>query len=485
MRELKQLISKIDCLQTLGTVNLLIPAIHFDSRLIKEGDLFVAIKGHLVDGHDFIKNAIHLGAKVIVCEDLPENIDNEITYIKVINTSRSLAYLAKEFYKDPSSKLKLVGITGTNGKTTTATLLHKLFTDLGYKVGLISTIENLINETVVPATHTTPNPLALNELLLAMLDEGCDFCFMEVSSHAIVQNRIEGLTFVGGVFTNLTHDHLDFHHTFGEYLKTKKLFFDQLPKNSFALTNGDDKNGMVMLQNTQAFKKSYALRSMADYKGRVLESHFNGMLMNIEDNEIWLRLVGNFNAYNVLAVYGTALLLEQNHAKVLTVLSRVTGADGRFETLISSNKVIGIIDYAHTPDALENVLKTIVGLRMGDAQVITVIGCGGDRDKTKRPEMAEVAVRLSDKVILTSDNPRSEDPKVILEDMEAGIPFNQKRKYFTITDRAEAINAACHLALTGDIVLVAGKGHETYQEVKGVRYPFDDKEVLLKSLNEE
>lgn len=485
MRELKQLLRDIECLQTLGSADLLIPAIQFDSRLIKKGDLFVAINGHKVDGHDFIDKAIRLGAKVIVCEIFPENIDQEVTYIKVKNSSYSLAYLAKEFYDNPSSKIKLVGITGTNGKTTVATLLHKFFTELGYKVGLISTVENLIHDTIIPATHTTPNPLALNELLVAMLKEGCDFCFMEVSSHAIVQNRIEGLTFVGGVFTNLSHDHLDFHHTFSEYLKAKKLFFDQLPKNAFALTNGDDKNGAVMLQNTQAFKKTYALRSMADYKGKVLESHFNGMLMNIEDNEVWLRLVGKFNAYNILAVYGTALLLEQSHAKVLTVLSRITGAAGRFETLISSNKVIGIVDYAHTPDALENVLKTIVELRKGDTQIITVIGCGGDRDKTKRPEMAEVAVRLSDKVILTSDNPRSEDPKAILEDMEAGIPFSKKRKSFTITDRAEAIHAACHLALAGDIVLVAGKGHEKYQEVNGVRYPFDDKEILIKAFNEE
>ena len=485
MKELKQLINNIECLQILGAVDLLIPAIHFDSRLIKEGDLFVAIKGHEVDGHDFIDNAIHLGAKVVVCERFPESISQTVTYIKVKSSSHSLAYLAKEFYDDPSAKLKLVGITGTNGKTTVATLLHKLFTELGYKVGLISTVENLIHEAIIPATHTTPNPLALNELLVAMLKEGCDFCFMEVSSHAIVQNRIEGLTFAGGVFTNLSHDHLDFHHTFSEYLKAKKLFFDQLPKSSFALTNGDDKNGMVMLQNTQAFKKTYALRSLADYKGKVLESHFNGMLMNIEDNEVWLRLVGNFNAYNILAVYGTALLLEQNHSKVLTVLSRITGAAGRFETLISSNKVIGIVDYAHTPDALENVLKTIVELRKGDIQIITVVGCGGDRDKTKRPEMAEVAVRLSDKVILTSDNPRSEDPKAILEEMEAGIPFSKKKKSFTITDRAEAIHAACHLALAGDIILIAGKGHETYQEINGVRYPFDDKEILIKAFNEE
>lgn len=485
MRTLSQLIENIECLQTLGSVDIAIDAVQFDSRAVKAGSLFVAIKGTLTDGHLFIAKAVELGAVAVICEELPTEINPSVSYVLVVNAAVSLAIVADAFYEHPSSKLKLVGVTGTNGKTTVATLLYKLFTELGYKVGLLSTVQNWIGDQVVPATHTTPDPLALNKLLALMVEEGCDFCFMEVSSHAIVQHRIDALSFVGGVFTNLTHDHLDFHQTFSNYLKAKKTFFDQLPRHSFALTNVDDKNGMVMLQNTQAFKKTYALRSLADYKGKVLESHFNGMLMNIDGNELWLRLVGNFNAYNLLAVYGTALLLEQDHTKVLTVLSRITGATGRFETMISSKGIIAIVDYAHTPDALENVLKTIVDLRQGEAQIITVVGCGGDRDKTKRPEMAAVAVELSDKVILTSDNPRSEDPKAILDDMEAGIPVTKKRKYFTISDRREAIRAACHLALPGDIVLVAGKGHETYQEVKGIRYAFDDKEVLIESFNEE
>lgn len=482
---LKQLIGSLECLQTLGSAALSIAEIQFDSRAVRKDTLFVAIKGTLTDGHLYIDKAIELGATAIICEELPKELDGSITYVQVANSALSLALVAAEFYNHPSSKLKLVGITGTNGKTTVATLLHKLFIELGYHAGLLSTIQNLVGEIVIPSTHTTPNPLVLNQLLAQMVDEGCDYCFMEVSSHAIVQHRIDGLTFAGGVFTNLSHDHLDFHETFDNYIKAKKIFFDQLPKHSFALTNGDDKNGMVMLQNTAAFKKTYALRTLSDYKGKVLESHFNGMLMNIDGNELWVRLVGNFNAYNILAVYGTALLLEQDHAKVLMVLSRINGAAGRFETTISPNGIIGIVDYAHTPDALENVLKTIVDLRQGAAQIITVIGCGGDRDKTKRPEMAEVAVRLSDKAILTSDNPRTEEPLAILKDMEAGIPVNKRRKYFTISDRREAIRAACHLALPGDIVLVAGKGHETYQEVKGVRYAFDDKEVLIESFNEE
>lgn len=481
---LKQLIEDLECLQVIGTTDIAIAEIQFDSRAVSSNSLFVAVKGTLTNGHLFIDKAIELGASAVICEDLPKEIHQSITYIQVSNSALSLALVAAEFYGHPSSKLKLVGITGTNGKTTVATLLQKLFTELGYHVGLLSTVQNLVGERVVAATHTTPNPLVLNELLASMVDEGCDYCFMEVSSHAIMQHRIDGLNFAGGVFTNLSHDHLDFHKTFDEYIKAKKTFFDHLPRNSFALTNADDKNGMVMLQNTLAFKKTYALKTLADYKGKVLESHFNGMLMNIDGNELWVRLVGNFNASNILAVYGTALLLEQDHAKVLMVLSRITGAVGRFETIISPDGIIGIIDYAHTPDALENVLKTIVDLRQGTSQIITVVGCGGDRDRTKRPEMAEVAVRISDKVIFTSDNPRSEEPLAILKDMEAGVPADKKRKYFTISDRREAIRAACHLALSGDIVLVAGKGHETYQEIKGVRYEFDDKEVLVESFNE-
>ncbi len=484
MMNLKQLIGDLECMQIIGSTDVDIAGIQFDSRAVSSNNLFVAVKGTLIDGHLFINKAIELGASAVICEVIPKEISNSISYIQVSNSALSLALVAAEFYGHPSSKLKLVGVTGTNGKTTVATLLQKLFTELGYHVGLLSTVQNLVGERVVTATHTTPDPLVLNKLLSDMVDEGCDYCFMEVSSHAIMQHRIDGLSFAGGVFTNLSHDHLDFHKTFDEYIKAKKTFFDHLPKHSFALTNADDKNGMVMLQNTLAFKKTYALRSLADYKGKVLESHFNGMLINIDGNELWVRLVGNFNAYNILAAYGTALLLEQNHAKVLMVLSRITGAAGRFETFISPDGIIGIVDYAHSPDALENVLKTIVDLRQGAAQIITVVGCGGDRDKTKRPEMAEVAVRLSDKVIFTSDNPRSEEPLAILKEMEAGVPVNKKRKYFTISDRREAIRAACHLALSGDIVLVAGKGHETYQEIKGVRHAFDDKEILIESFNE-
>ena len=481
---LKQLIGDLECLQVVGSTDSTIAEIQFDSRAVGTNSLFVAVRGTLTDGHLFINKAIGLGASAIICEELPEEINDSVTYVQVSNSAFALALVAAEFYGHPSSKLKLVGITGTNGKTTVATLLQKLFTELGYHAGLLSTVQNLVGERVVASTHTTPDPLALNRLLSEMVEEGCDYCFMEVSSHAVTQHRIDGLSFAGGVFTNLSHDHLDFHKTFDEYIKAKKTFFDHLPKHSFALTNADDKNGMVMLQNTAAFKKTYALRILADYKGKVLESHFNGMLMSIDGNELWVRLIGNFNAYNILATYGTALLLEQDRSKVLMVLSRITGAAGRFETIISPDGIIGIVDYAHTPDALENVLKTILDLRQGTTQVITVVGCGGDRDRTKRPEMAEVAVRMSDKVIFTSDNPRSEDPLAILKDMEAGVPADKKRKYFTISDRREAIRAACHLALSGDIVLVAGKGHETYQEVKGVRHAFDDKEVLIESFNE-
>lgn len=481
---LKQLIGDLECLQVIGGADITIAEIQFDSRAVGSNSLFVAVKGTLTDGHLFIDKAIGLGASAIICEELPKEIDESVTYIQVSDSAFALALVAAEFYGHPSSKLKLVGITGTNGKTTVATLLQKLFTELGYHAGLLSTVQNLVGERVVASTHTTPDPLVLNKLLSEMVDEGCDYCFMEVSSHAVTQHRIDGLNFAGGVFTNLSHDHLDFHKTFDEYIRAKKTFFDHLPKHSFALTNADDKNGMVMLQNTAAFKKTYALRTLADYKGKVLESHFNGMLMSIDGNELWVRLIGNFNAYNILATYGTALLLEQDRAKVLMILSRITGAAGRFETIISPDGIIGIVDYAHTPDALENVLKTILDLRQGTTQVITVVGCGGDRDKTKRPEMAEVAVRMSDKVIFTSDNPRSEEPLGILKDMEAGVPADKKRKYFTISDRREAIRAACHLALSGDIVLVAGKGHETYQEVKGVRHAFDDKEVLIESFNE-
>jgi len=379
----------------------------------------------------------------------------------------------------------LVGVTGTNGKTTVATLLYQLFQGLGYYVGLLSTINNRIGDRTIPATHTTPDPISLNRLLHKMIEEGCDYCFMEVSSHAIVQHRVSGLKFTGGLFTNITHDHLDFHLTFENYIKAKKGFFDMLPRTAFALTNIDDRNGMVMLQNTKAYKKTYGLKKLADYNAKIVESHFSGMLLNIAKEEVWVKLVGDFNAHNILAVYSTAMLLDQDNKKVLTVLSRLTGAEGRFETILSPEGKIAIVDYAHTPDALENVLQTIRQLRTGKAQIITVVGCGGDRDKSKRPVMAKVAVDLSDKVILTSDNPRTEDPQDILADMESGVPVDKKRKYFTISERKEAIRAACHLAQIGDIILVAGKGHENYQDIMGVKYPFDDKEVLKEIFKEE
>jgi UDP-N-acetylmuramoyl-L-alanyl-D-glutamate--2,6-diaminopimelate ligase len=396
----------------------------------------------------------------------------------VADSAVALGIVAANFYDNPSAKLKLVGVTGTNGKTTIATLLYQLFRDLGYKCGLLSTVENQINGKVIPSTHTTPDPVELNSLLAEMVDSGCDYCFMEVSSHAISQRRIERLAFAGGVFTNLTHDHLDYHKTFLRYLNAKKAFFDGLPKDAFALTNSDDKNGNVMLQNTAAHKKSYGLKTMADYKARILENQFSGLLLQIDGEEVWFKMVGTFNAYNLLGVYATAMLLEQDKAKVLTSLSKLTGAEGRFEYITAPNKVVGIVDYAHTPDAVQNVLSTIHDIRKGNEKVITVIGCGGNRDKTKRPIMAKTACEWSDKVILTSDNPRTEDPAQIIKEMEEGVDPAFKRHTVSIIDRHEAIKTACMLANPGDIILVAGKGHEKYQEINGVKNHFDDMEEL-------
>ncbi len=455
-----------------------ISALVFDSRKVIAGSLFFAVRGTLVDGHKFIDQVIASGAVAIICEEIPENPNPEITWIKTASASAALGFAAANLYDHPSKKLKLVGVTGTNGKTTIATLLFQLFRDLGYKCGLLSTVENRINGEIIQATHTTPDPLELNQLLHRMVESGCDYAFMEVSSHAIVQHRITGLEFTGGIFSNLTHDHLDFHKTFDAYIKAKKTFFDELPNTAFALTNLDDRTGLVMLQNTKAHQKTYALKSMADFKARIIENQFGGLLLNIDHQEVWFKLVGSFNAYNLLAVYAAAMLLKQDKEKVLTVLSRLSGAEGRFDYLISPKKVIGIVDYAHTPDAVQNVLSTIKDIRKGNEQVITVIGCGGDRDKTKRPIMASVACDWSDKVILTSDNPRSEEPGQIIRDMEAGISPDQHRKAFAIADRKEAIKAACHLAQPDDIILLAGKGHEKYQEIKGVKYPFDDKQIL-------
>jgi UDP-N-acetylmuramoyl-L-alanyl-D-glutamate--2,6-diaminopimelate ligase len=455
-----------------------ISALVFDSRKVITGSLFFAVRGTLVDGHRFIDQAIASGAVAVVCEEIPENPNPEINWIKTVSASAALGFAAANFYDHPSKKLKLVGVTGTNGKTTVVTLLFKLFRELGYKCGMLSTVENRINAEIIPATHTTPDPLELNQLLHEMVELGCDYAFMEVSSHAIVQHRITGLDFAGAMFSNITHDHLDFHKTFDNYLKAKKAFFDNLPNTAFALTNLDDRNGKVMLQNTKAHQKTYALKSMADFKARIVENQFSGLLLNIDNQEVWFKLVGSFNAYNLLAVYAAAMLLDQDKQKVLTVMSRLSGAEGRFDYIISSKKVIGIVDYAHTPDAVQNVLSTIKDIRKGNEQVITVIGCGGDRDKTKRPIMASVACEWSDKVILTSDNPRSEEPDQIIRDMEAGISPDQQRKVFAIADRKEAIKAACHLAQPEDIILIAGKGHEKYQEIKGVKKPFDDKQIL-------
>lgn len=481
--QLQEILYSVAIAELVGTTNREVTALVFDSRKVVAGSVFFAIKGTLSDGHKYISSAITDGAEVIICEHLPEEVVADVTYIQVADPSAALGIMASNFYGNPSSKIQLVGITGTNGKTTIATLLFKLFIELGYKVGLISTVQNQINELVIPATHTTPNPLALNELLDRMVNEGCGYCFMEVSSHAVVQHRIEGITFAGGVFSNITHDHLDFHGTFDNYIRAKRGFFDSLPKGAFALTNADDKNGMVMLQNSKASKKTYALKQLADYKATVIENSFNGLHLDIDGIEVFFKLVGSFNAYNLLAAYGTALLLNQDQLTVLTTLSRLDGAEGRFEYLSSKTGVIGIVDYAHTPDAVQNVLSTVQNIRKGTEQVITVIGCGGDRDKTKRPIMAQVACDWSDKVILTSDNPRSEDPQAIISEMEQGVSPTNKRKTLSITDRKEAIKTACHLAKPGDIIIVAGKGHEKYQEVNGVRNHFDDKEILLEQFN--
>jgi UDP-N-acetylmuramoyl-L-alanyl-D-glutamate--2,6-diaminopimelate ligase len=484
MRYLSEILNGVPATELQGADDMEIISIVFDSRKVVPGCLFVAVKGTVVDGHEYIEQAIKDGALAIVCEDLPGHTAGEVAFVMVADSAVALGQMAANFYGHPSKKLKLVGVTGTNGKTTVATLLYQLFRDLGYKCGLLSTVENQINGKVIPATHTTPDQVVLNGLLNDMVDQGCDYCFMEVSSHAVAQHRIEGLEFSGAIFTNLTHDHLDYHKTFDNYLKAKKAFFDTLPKNAFALTNIDDKNGNIMLQNTKATKKSYALKSLADFKAKILENQFGGLLLQIDNEEVWFKMVGSFNAYNLLAVYGAAVLLGEDKTKILTSLSKLSGAEGRFDYIISPNKVIAIVDYAHTPDAVQNVLSTIHDIRKGTEKVITVIGCGGDRDKTKRPIMAKVACQWSDKIILTSDNPRSENAAQIIKDMEVGVDAEGKKKTISITDRHEAIKTACHLASPGDIVLVAGKGHEKYQEINGVRNHFDDKEELLNNFNQ-
>lgn len=482
---LKELLHAVPVIQVEGSLEVEITSVCFDSRKVDAGSLFVAVRGVHTDGHLFVDKVAAAGAVALVVEELPADMLDTVTYLLVNDSAYVLGLIAGNFYGNPSKDLKLVGVTGTNGKTTVATLLFNLFNHLGYQVGLLSTVENRIGDRVVTATHTTPDPVALNHLLREMVDEGCDYCFMEVSSHAVVQQRIAGLRFAGGIFTNITHDHLDFHKTFSNYIKAKKSFFDELDRYAFALTNIDDKNGAVMLQNTFSHRKTYGLQSMADFKAKVVESHFDGMLLQIDGHEVWVKLVGGFNAYNILAVYGAAILLEQETLKVLTALSEITGAEGRFETVRSAKGIVGVVDYAHTPDAVENVLETIQQLRTGGQQIITVLGCGGDRDRTKRPEMAKVALKYSDKLIITSDNPRTEDPSAIIKEMEAGIPADKKKNTFSISDRREAIRAACHLASPGDIVLIAGKGHEKYQEINGVRHHFDDREELENTFNEQ
>ncbi len=485
MQILKDILYGISLRTLTGNREEKVAGIAFDSRQVKNDFLFVAIKGLAVDGHDYIDKAIASGAKVIVCEHLPDLPYDDVTLVQTDNSAEALGIIASNFYGRPSEKIKLVGITGTNGKTTCATLLYELFINLGFSVGLLSTVENKINNKILETSFTTPDALQLNQLLSEMIERGCTHCFMEVSSHALVQNRVAGIHFTGGVFTNISHDHLDYHKTFDEYIAAKKLLFDGLSSGAFALVNADDKRGAVMLQNTNADKHRMAIKSMADFKVRVIHNTLQGLELNFDGVDVWFKLIGKFNAYNLLTVYSVALLLGEEKESVLSGLSMTKGASGRFQKVENNANVLAIVDYAHTPDALENVLQTINDLRTKNELLVTVVGCGGDRDKTKRPKMAQLATKLSDKVILTSDNPRTEDPKIILEDMRAGIPKSKERNVMVIEDRKEAIRTACNLIKDNDIILVAGKGHETYQEVNGVRHHFDDKEILNELLNTE
>ncbi|WP_053976108.1 UDP-N-acetylmuramoyl-L-alanyl-D-glutamate--2,6-diaminopimelate ligase [Mangrovimonas xylaniphaga] len=478
MIELKDILYKVTINAVVGSTAVEVAEIHFDSRKIKKNDVFIAIKGTVVDGHEFIEKAINDGAVAVVCEALPKELKESVTYIEVENANKALAFMAANYYGNPSENLKLVGVTGTNGKTTVSTLLYQLFKKAGFKVGLLSTVKILVDDKEYKATHTTPDSLTINKYLKEMNEEGVEFCFMEVSSHGIHQSRTEGLHFLGGIFTNLTHDHLDYHKTFAEYRDVKKMFFDQLPKTAFALVNIDDKNGLVMLQNTQAKKYTYALKSYADFKAKILENQFGGLLLKLDDNEVWTRLIGNFNAYNILAIYGTAKLLGLETVEVLQLVSQLESVSGRFQYFVSEDKITAIVDYAHTPDALKNVLETINSIRTKNEELITVVGCGGDRDKTKRPKMGHIASALSTKVIFTSDNPRSEVPETIIEEIEKGVEPQNFKKTLSIVDRKQAIKAACQMAQPNDIILVAGKGHETYQEIKGERFDFDDYEIV-------
>jgi UDP-N-acetylmuramoyl-L-alanyl-D-glutamate--2,6-diaminopimelate ligase len=482
MKLLSDILYKVSLEEVIGSTHTAISSVTFDSKNVKKDTLFIAIKGTAVNGHQFIEKAIISGSVAIVCEELPTQLNDNVTYIKVKDTSYALGIIACNYYDNPSEKIKLVGVTGTNGKTTTVTLLFNLFKALGYNVGLLSTVQNKINNTIIQSTHTTPDALSLNELLSEMVKQGCEYAFMEVSSHAVVQNRISGITFTGAVFTNITHDHLDYHKTFDEYIKAKKRFFDLLPNSAFALVNKDDRNGIVMLQNSKANRYTYALQNIADFKCKIIENHLNGLLLNVNNQEVWVKLIGTFNAYNVLAVYAVAILLKQDKTNTLTALSNLNSVEGRFQYLKSNGGVIGIVDYAHTPDALKNVLETIKDIRTGNEHVITLVGCGGDRDSAKRPVMAAIACEYSDKVILTSDNPRSEDPEEILNQMQKGVSPVDTKKTMRITDRKEAIKTACQFSKPGDIILIAGKGHEKYQEIKGVKHDFDDFKTLKETI---
>jgi UDP-N-acetylmuramoyl-L-alanyl-D-glutamate--2,6-diaminopimelate ligase len=482
MAELKDMLYKVSITSTSGDMNVNVTGICFDSRKAKPGFLFIAIKGKLSDGHLFIGAAVSNGAVAVVAEKLPDELKGAVTYTTVKDSALALGFIAANFYGNPSSKLKLTGVTGTNGKTTVATILFKLFTSLGRKSGLLSTVENRIVDVVIPTTHTTPDPISINELLVKMLEQGCTHCFMEVSSHAVDQKRIAGLSFAGAIFTNITHDHLDYHHTFESYIRAKKGFFDALPSGAFALINADDKRGMVMVQNTKAKKSTYSLKKMADFKGKIISNTIEGLELEIDNRNVWFKLIGDFNAYNLLAVYGAACLLDEESDDVLMKLSSLTGASGRFELVLPGSKVTAIVDYAHSPDALKNVLETITHFRTGVEQVISIVGCGGNRDRTKRPLMAAIACKYSDKVIFTSDNPRDEDPMEIIREMQKGVGPSEAKKTLVMVDREQAIKTAIMLAKEKDIILVAGKGHENYQEIKGVKHPFDDKEVVTRML---
>ena len=484
MINLKDILWKVAIEAVHGSTDVAIEKMEFDSRKVSENDVFIAIRGTISDGHEFIETAIIKGAIAIICDSFPEIIVSGVTYIKVNDTNKAMAFMAANYFDNPSQKIKLIGITGTNGKTTIASLLFQLFQKAGFKTGLLSTVKIVVDTNEYKATHTTPDSISINHYLNEMVNSGVQYCFMEVSSHGIHQKRTEGLHFNGGVFTNLSHDHLDYHATFSEYRDVKKSFFDYLPKTAFALSNIDDKNGSVMLQNTNARKLTYALKTYADYKAQILENQLSGLLLKINDNEVWVRLIGTFNAYNLLAIYGTAVELGMESLEVLRLLSELESVSGRFQYIISNGKITAIVDYAHTPDALENVLKTINDIRTKNEQLITVVGCGGDRDKTKRPVMAGIAADLSDKIIITSDNPRTENPETIIEEMEAGVAPHNYKKTVSIVDRKQAIKTACQLAQANDIILIAGKGHETYQEINGFRHDFDDMKIVKEMLDQ-